>query len=514
MMKNLPHLPFSVLLTAGCVASAAAAEPAPRPNILFMFSDDHTEQAISAYDARLIQTPNIDRIAREGVIFRGNYCANSICSPSRATILTGTHSHVNGVTAWQRFDGSQTTFPKLLHSAGYVTGIFGKWHLESDPTGFDEWMVFPGQGEYYNPDYLTPKGKRRIEGYSEEITTTLTQQFIRDHKNSGKPFLAMCHFKAPHRNWMPGPNQLNLFRNQTFPEPENLFDDYSGRAPPVARHLMGIGANLRLDADLKVPGKGGPVLGTSRMTAAQKAAWDAAYREENEAYLKNPPQGKDRVRWYYQRYVADYLRCVAGVDEQVGRMLKFLEDEGLAENTIVIYSADQGFYLGEHGWFDKRWMFEESFRMPLMIRWPGHIKAGTEVKALTQNIDYAPTLLEAAGLPVPPGMQGRSLLPLIAQPDLPWRKALYYHYYDGPGEHGVAKHYGIRTERYKLIRYYADNAWDLFDLEKDPHEMHSVYADPAYAGVRKELEAGLEALKREYRDPVHTVADEKKLPVR
>ena len=516
MITHAPNrLPVAtVLAAAGCVSCAGAAGPAGRPNILFMFSDDHAVQAISAYDDRLIQTPNIDRIAREGVLFRANFCANSICSPSRASILTGTHSHINGVTMWQRFDGSQATFPRLMQEAGYVTGLFGKWHLGSDPTGFDEWMVFPGQGEYYNPDYITPKGTVRIEGYSEEISAGLTRKFIRDHKADGKPFLAMLHFKAPHRSWMPGPNQLNLFRNQRFPEPPTLFDDYSGRAGPLARHMMGIGAHLRLDHDLKIPGARGPVAGTARMTPAQRAAWDAAYRAENEAFQANPPTGRDRVRWNYQRYIAAYLRCIAGVDEQVGRMLKFLEEEGLAGNTIVIYSSDQGFYLGEHGWYDKRWMFEESFRMPLMIRWPGRIRPGTVVGALTQNIDYAPTLLEAAGLPVPADMQGRSLLPLVAQPSMPWRDALYYHYYDGPGEHGVAKHYGIRTARYKLIRYYADDAWDMFDLQKDPGELRSVYDDPAYADVQKQLERRLEELKREYRNPVYTVGDEKKVPVR
>ncbi|MBP7275823.1 MAG: sulfatase, partial [Kiritimatiellae bacterium] len=422
--RSSPMIPL--IFAAGCVSCARSAEPARRPNILFMFSDDHAVQAISAYDTRLIETPNIDRIAREGVLFRGNYCANSICSPSRASVLTGVHSHINGVTMWQRFDGSQPTFPRLLQSAGYVTGVFGKWHLGSDPTGFDEWMIFPGQGEYYNPDYITPKGTVRIEGYSERISTDLVQKFIRDHKGDGKPFLAMLHFKAPHRNWMPGPDQLNLFRNHRFPEPPTLLDDYAGRAGPLARHRMGIGEHLRLVHDLKVPDRSGPVAGTARMTAAQRAAWDAAYREENEAFRANPPVGGDRVRWNYQRYIADYLRCIAGVDEQVGRMLKFLEDEGLADNTIVIYSSDQGFYLGEHGWYDKRWMFEESFRMPLMIRWPGRIGPGTEIRALTQNIDYAPTLLDAAGVPIPAHIQGRSLLPLIAQPSMPWRDALYY----------------------------------------------------------------------------------------
>lgn len=501
---------LGVLLPA---AARAADGGPPPPNIVFIFSDDHALQAISAYNFRgrsLNQTPNIDRLAAEGALFRRNFCANSICSPSRASVLTGKHSHLNGVTAWQRFDGSQDTFPKGLQKAGYQTAIFGKWHLESEPTGFNEWMVHPGQGSYYNPDFIVPGGRKRIEGYATDITTNLSLDFIKRHKDSGKPFLVMCQYKAPHRTWQPGPDKLRFAADTVFPEPDSLFDDYSGRAGPAAKHKMGIDRHMRMDYDLKYPAE--KIFELERMTPAQKRDFMAAYESENMAFAAKTPTGRELVRWKYQRYLRDYLRCVASVDASVGRILDYLKESGLERNTIVVYSSDQGFYLGEHGWFDKRWMYEESFLMPLLVRWPGVVKPGTEIQQLTQNIDFAPTFLEAAGCAVPNGIQGRSLVPLLKGAMVEWRDALYYHYYDGPGEHGVAKHYGIRTERYKLIRFYADadDTWELYDLEKDPGEMRSVYGDPAYAGIRKELTAKLDALKAQYANPIRSEADEKR----
>ncbi len=499
-------------LAAGLTATAPAQSAASRPNIVFIFSDDHALQAISAYNYRglnLNKTPNIDRLAGEGAILRSNYCGNSICSPSRATVLTGKHSHLNGVTSWQSFDGGQFTFPKALRAAGYQTAIFGKWHLESKPTGFDEWMIHPGQGSYYNPDFITPSGNRRIPGYATDVTTDLSLDFIKRHKDSGKPFLLMCQYKAPHRTWQPGPATLGHYRDTVFPEPDNLFDDYSGRSGPAAKHLMGIGKHMRMDYDLKFPTHQSSEW--ARLTPEQRKGLADTYDKENEAFAAANPTGPALVRWKYQRYLRDYLRCVDSIDSNVGRILDYLKESGLERDTLVVYSSDQGFYLGEHGWFDKRWMYEESFLMPLLVRWPGVVKPGSRITQLTQNIDFAPTFLEAAGLPVPAEIQGRSLVPLLKGRSVPWRDALYYHYYDGPGEHGVAKHYGIRTERYKLIRFYADadNTWELYDLKKDPKEMKSVHDDPAYAAIRGELTKRLGELKRQYANPILTEADEK-----
>ena len=501
--------PLHILFLALGVASLSAAPE--RPNIVFIFADDHALQAISAYNYRgrsLNQTPNIDRIAKEGAIFRNNFCANSICAPSRATVLTGKHSHLNGVTAWQKFDGSQFTFAKALQAAGYHTGIFGKWHLTSEPTGFDEWMVHPGQGSYHNPDFITPDGKKRIPGYATDVTTDLSLDFMKRQKE-GQPFLLMCQYKAPHRTWQPPVGAPGRHADGRFAEPDNHFDTYEGRSKPVARHLMGIDRHMKMDYDLKVPVEKSNEW--ARMTEIQREAYHRFYDEENRAFLEANLTGKDLVHWKYQRYLRDYLSCVDSIDNNVGRILAYLKESGLDRNTLIVYSSDQGFYLGEHGWFDKRWMYEESFRMPLLMRWPGHIEPGTEIGQLAQNIDFAPTFLAAAGLPVPQEVQGRSLLPLLAKEPVEWRDALYYHYYDGPGEHGVAKHYGVRTSRYKLIRFYADDAWELYDLEKDPNEMHSVYDDPAYAAVRAELTTKLDELKKQYANPILSVADEKKL---
>ncbi len=507
MTQPISRRSFVVSTALGASALAlpawagAGKTPARRPNIVFLFTDDHAYQAIGAYGSKVNQTPNIDRIAREGALFRNNFCANSICGPSRACILTGKHSHINGFLRNSIvFDGSQVTFPKLLQSAGYTTAIYGKWHLESDPTGFDEWMVYPGQGRYYNPDYSTPEGTRRIEGYSVEITTDLALDFLQRNKDSAKPFLLMCQYKAPHRGWIPGPKYLHKYDDVTFPEPETLFDDYKGRATPASKQEMEIDRHMEMGIDLKVPIDACPEWG--RMTEAQQKDFAAAYEAENEAFQKANLQGKDLVRWKYQRYMRDYLRCVAAVDDNIGRLLDYLEQSGLDDNTIVVYSSDQGFYLGEHGWFDKRWMYEESFRMPLVMRWPGKIKPGTEVKELTQNIDFAPTFLEAARIEPPQEIQGESLLPLVTGRGAKhWRKSLYYHYYEYPGWHSVAKHYGVRTERYKLIHYYTCGEWELFDLKKDPHEMTSVYGRPEYAKVQKKLEAELARLRKFYKVP-------------
>ena len=494
------------------LARCAPALGQERPNIVFIFSDDHATQAISAYGSRINQTPNIDRIANEGAIFLNSFCTNSICAPSRAVVLTGKHSHINGKIdngAADPFDMSQPTFNKMLQSAGYQTAMIGKWHLRSDPEGFDFWKVLPGQGHYYNPDFRTPAGDERIEGYVTDIVTDLSLDWLQNGRNEEQPFLLMCQHKAPHRNWMPGPDHLMTYEGIDIPEPPTLMDDYSGRASPAGDQEMSIRDHMQPAYDLKikpenpeVPGDIGNLARTyDRMTDAQKADWNAAYDPRNAAFHAANPQGDDLVRWYYQRYIKDYLRCIAGIDDSIGRVLDYLDESGLAENTLVIYSSDQGFYLGEHGWYDKRWMYEESLEMPFVARWPGRIPAGTRVTQLIQNIDYAPTFLELAGEPVPADIQGNSLLGLMAgESPSDWRESIYYHYYEYPEPHHVAPHYGVRTDRHKLIYYYETEEWELFDLVDDPQEMRSVYDAPERAELVATLKAELRRLREQYGD--------------
>ncbi|MDX9975275.1 MAG: sulfatase, partial [FCB group bacterium] len=482
----------AMLGVAAGLAGGRLAWGEGRPNILFIFSDDHAQQAIGAYGSKINRTPHIDRIARDGVIFENNMCGNSICGPSRATVLTGKHSHVNGFRQnGDRFDGSQVTFPKLLQGAGYQTALIGKWHLGSEPTGFNHWDILPGQGNYYNPDFVDAKGKRRVEGYVTDVIADLSLEWLESGRDKSKPFLLMCQHKAPHRNWSPGPKHLTLYDDVTIPEPPTLFDDYAHRAPVLKENEATIAGHLMFEYDLKMPGLGIPdAKGKdlknneyARMTPEQKALWDAAYGPKNEAFLKERPEGDALVRWKYQRYIKDYLRCIASVDDNVGRVLDYLDEKGLAENTLVVYGSDQGFYLGEHGIYDKRWMYRESLAMPLMARWPGVVRGYTRVDLLTQNIDYAPTFLEAAGVAAPAEMQGRSLVPLMrGEKPEDWREAVYYHYYE-KGVHHVAPHEGVRSKRYKLIHYYEVDQWELFDLEMDRQEMWSVYDDAGYGEV-------------------------------
>ncbi|MCA8956078.1 MAG: sulfatase [Planctomycetes bacterium] len=521
-MPRLDSASLTAAVAAACLVSGCAgtrpqsrALSGARPNIVFVFSDDHAPHAISAYGSKLVTTPNLDRLARDGVLFRNCFCGNSICGPSRATVLTGKHSHANGfLRNGNRFDGSQTTFPKLLQQAGYTTAILGKWHLGTTPTGFDHWMVLPGQGQYYNPDFLTAAGRQRIEGYCTEITTDLALRWLESGRDRGKPFLLMCQHKAPHRSWMPGPAELALFRDGDIPEPATLFDDYSGRGPAthqqameVARHLftfydLKLVPNATEQADLTGPDKAVAAL-RRRMTPEQLRAWDAAFADENRAFRANPPVGRELVRWKYQRYIKNYLRCVVGVDKSVGKLLDYIDrDPQLRDNTIVVYSSDQGFYLGDHGWYDKRWMYEESLRMPLLVRWPGKVAGGRRLEALVQNIDFAPTFLALAGVTRPPEMHGASLLPLLEGKTAPWRDAIYYHYYESHATHSVAAHYGIRTDRYKLIRFYEPEHryTELFDLARDPHELRSVYGTPDYQQIAADLEQRLVALRSRYGD--------------
>ena len=475
-------------------SSAIAQEKDTRPNILFIFSDDHAYQSISAYDSIVNKTPNLDRIANEGMRFDRAFVTNSICGPSRAVVLTGKYGHLNGfVRNGNTFNGHQQTVSKLLQKSGYETAVIGKWHLKSTPVGFDYYHVLIGQGPYYNPPMKTTDGPVNHVGYTTEIITDQTLKYLKQRRDPDKPFFLMYQHKAPHRNWQPGPNEINNYNNETIPEPITLFDDYKGRTSAARNQEMTVKEHLtRFDLKLDPP---------RNLTPEQLKVWNDAYDEKNAELEKLNLEGDDLIRWKYQRYVKDYLRCIDSVDKNVGRVLDYLEESGLAENTIVIYTSDQGWYLGEHGWYDKRWMYEESFRTPLMVRWPGKIKPGTVNTDMVMNLDFAQTFLDIAGADQPDDMQGASMKPVFEgnTPD-DWRKSVYYHYYEFPGAHSVAKHNGVRTERYKLINFYENKEWELFDLKEDPNELNSVYDDPDYADIKKDLEVELQRLQEFYKD--------------
>jgi len=480
------------------------------PNIIYIMSDDHAYQAISAYGGPLkdlAPTPNIDRIARNGVRFDRCLVTNSISGPCRAVILTGKYSHINGFITnegQKPFDGSQQTFPKLLQKSGYLTAIIGKWHLGSDPTGFDHWEILPGQGDYYNPEFISNEGRHSEKGYVTELITEKCISWIKEAKSSGKPFMLMMHHKAPHREWEPGPNELKLYKDVTFPEPATLFDDYSNRGTAEKTQDMTISKTMRTEEDLKLYRNKSKmkITGLARMDSLQMVSWNEVYDPIIREFYSKGLTGNELVRYKYQRYLQDYLACIAAVDKSVGKILDFLNENGLDKNTVVIYASDQGFYLGEHGWFDKRWMFEESYRTPLLIQWPGIIKPASVNNDMVSNIDLPETFLEMAGIAVPSDMQGRSMVPILkGKTPLDWRKEHYYHYYEYPGSHMVKRHYGISTERYKLIHYYYNiDEWELFDLKTDPHEMNNLYNDPGYREVKKDLHKRLENLMKKFGD--------------
>jgi len=484
------------LTIVGCDGKRLINRQEKKPNILFIMSDDHASHAISAYGSKINSTPNIDRLAKEGMRFDNCFCTNSICAPSRAVILTGKHSHLNGIRDnAAHFDGSQQTFPKLLQTAGYQTAMIGKWHLKSDPTGFDYWNVLPGQGAYYNPDMKEMGVRKQYEGYVTDIVTDIALDFLKNKRDPDRPFMMMLHHKAPHRNWQPALRHIKEYGSRSFPEPDNLFDDYATRSDAAKEQEMSVREHLILDYDLKM---GDP---PQRMTDEQKAAWMEVYGPKREAFEREKPEGEDLVRWKYQRYMQDYLGSIAAVDENIGRVLDHLRETGLDKNTLVVYTSDQGFYLGDHGWFDKRFMYEESLRMPLLVRWPESIQSGNINTDLVSNLDFAPTFLSLAGLSIPEDMQGLSMENLLKGKKTDWRDAVYYHYYEYPAVHQVKRHYGVRTARYKLMHFYHDiDAWELYDLEKDPREMTNVCDDPAYAGIVTDLKAELERLQRQYGD--------------
>ena len=498
--KTLQTIAAALLLGATAGLARATPNPPARPNILFIMADDHAWQAVSAYGEKrhLIQTPNLDRLANQGMRFDHCLVPNSLCGPARACILTGTYSHINGFynNSNSRFDGSQITFPKLLQAAGYQTAVIGKWHLESDPTGFDHWEILPGQGIYYNPSMIRDGTKVKHAGYATEIITDLSLDWLQ-HRDPSKPFMLLCWHKAPHRIWEPPLNDLDFDHDRQYPLPDTLHDDYSGRGQAEHEQDMMIKSTMQLDSDCKL-------VAPADLNPEQRKAWDAYYVPRNEAFRKQNLSGQALTEWKYNRFMHDYLACIKGLDDNVGRLLKYLDDTGLATNTLVLYTSDQGFFLGEHGWFDKRWIFEESARAPLLMRWPGVIPPGRNCSQIVSSFDFAETFLEVAGALVPDRMQGRSLVPLL-QGETPadWRTAFYYHYYEYPQPHHVRPHYGVITDRYTLAHFYAPDVdyWELFDRAKDPGEMQSVFGAPAYAGVQSNLLQEVVRLRQEFKEP-------------
>lgn len=535
---RLGFIALFILLTFACKNKDKAKEidqRGKRPNIVFMMSDDHAYQAISAYDNTLIETPNIDRIAQEGMLFSNASVTNSICAPSRAVILTGKHSHLNGkIDNISPFDTTNVTFPQLFQNAGYQTSMFGKLHFGNNPKGFDEFKILPGQGSYYNPDFITNKGDTTIIGYVTDIITDLAIDWLEHRRDPEKPFMMMYLHKAPHRAWLPAERHLKDFTKKTYPLPKTLYDDYKRNSTDsnsttaefnknvnldpystAARQAeMNIKKHMTLGYDNKIDKETLEELGVSepymnykpqaRMNKKQRAAWDEAYAPIIEEFKEAYPTMSDStlMAWKYQRYMQDYLGTIAGVDENVGRLLDYLEEKKLNDNTIIVYTSDQGFYLGEHGWFDKRFMYNESFKTPLLIKWPNVIDEGTTENEMVQNLDFAQTFLEMAGIKAPEDMQGKSLVPLLKGEKEAWdRDAVYYHYYEYPAVHAVKRHYGIATKRYKLIHFYYDiDEWELYDQKKDPKEMTNVYNNPEYAEVRKEMKQKLKEIRRKYKD--------------
>lgn len=500
----------AVASLSSCKGKKETVEKKPM-NIVYIMCDDHAYQTISAYDQRYMQTPNIDRIANDGVRFTNSFVANSLSGPSRACMLTGKHSHANGFTDnTTTFDGNQQTFPKLLQANGYQTAMIGKWHLVSQPTGFDYWDILIGQGDYFNPKFIKNGEKTQREGYATNIITDVAINWMDSIRNKEKPFCLFIHHKAPHRTWMPDLCDLDLFSDVVYPMPENFYDKYEGRIP-ASKQEMSIIKDMDLVYDLKMADKENEIRSRlekggrymyNALSPEQKAAWDKHYDPIIEQFKKAKLSGKALAEWKYQQYMHDYMRVIHSIDRNVGRVLDYLEENGLMENTMIVYTSDQGFYMGEHGWFDKRFMYEESFRTPLLVRLPGGKKG--DVDQMVQNIDYGPTILDLAGVATPSDMHGRSFLPLLKGEEVPdWRKSLYYHFYEYPAEHAVRRHYGVRTERYKLIHFYEDiDCWELYDLKEDPTEMNNIYGKAGTEEITKQMKEELLKLQVQYDDPI------------
>ncbi len=500
---------FAALIAlAGCVGrtpqfpATSSSSVAERPNVVFLFADDHAAHAISAYQqhlrygARLPRTPNLDRVADDGMLFVNAFVTNSICGPARATVLTGQYGHINGVmTNSEALHPATVTFPKLMQNAGYETALFGKWHLRTKPKGFSHYEILSGQGPYYNPTLHSDADSTRYTGYTLDIVTDRAMKWLSSGRGQGKPFMLMLSFNAPHRWWDPGPAQLGMYRDTTFAEPPTFWDSAAGRGSAARDPEMKIGLDM-IPRDLKLEPP-------NNLTAQQRLVWDAAYAPENKAFWAGRLDGDARTRWQYHRFIADYMRVVSALDAQVGRVLRSLDDAGLSRNTVVVYTSDQGFFLGDHGWFDKRWMYEESLRTPLLVRWPGVVRAGSRNDNMVMNLDIAETFLELAGVAPPASMQGQSIVPLLrGESPASWRKSIYYQYFEYPGWHAVRRLYGVRTSRYKLIHYYEIGEWELFDLDRDPDELTSVYRLESYASIVRDLKVELATLRSRYSVPV------------
>jgi arylsulfatase A-like enzyme len=486
------------LLALSLIPASASTQSsrASRPNIIYIMTDDHAAHAIGAYGSKVNKTPHMDRLAREGALLTSVFATNSICTPSRAAILTGQYSHLNGVTMFNRFDSARPTVAKLLQAGGYFTGMIGKWHLGSDPQGFDRWTILPGQGVYNNPVFYTATAETTYTGrYVTEVITDLALDFLRN-RPKGKPFFLMMHHKAPHRPWDPNDEHGAHFATQRIPEPVTFWDNYETRTDALHENQQRVAKDMT-NRDLKLPpppGLEGQALARWRLLKPDTVT---ITREGQPVTLT----GEALVRWKYQRYMQDYLATVQSVDESVGAVLAYLDKAGLARNTMVIYTSDQGFFLGDHGLFDKRFMYEESIRMPFLVRWPAGIKPGTKSGAMALNIDFAPTFLEAAGLPASAEMQGRSLVSVLrGRTPANWRTSMYYRYYHDPGDHNTRAHYGVRTMTHKLIYFWKKDQWELFDLVNDPYELHNLYGQPGQEALTATLKAELARLKREVRD--------------
>jgi len=489
---------------------AEKAETNQKPNIVFIMADDHAVKAISAYGSeigKLAPTPNIDRLAKNGAIFNQNYNTNSLCGPSRAVILTGKHSHQNGFRMnGERFDNTQQTLPKILQQNGYQTAVIGKWHLSDEPTGFDYWKILDDQGKYYNPDFITAEDTTRVTGYAQDLITDYSIDWMKQ-RNEEQPFFLMVHHKAPHRNWMPALRHTTLYDSVEFPLSDTYFPDFENQQA-AEEQLQTIYEDMYEGHDLKLSKhKGADSLAANpwkddfeRMTAEQKEKWNAAYRPKNDAFWEKDLHGKDLAKWKGQRYLREYMATIASVDESVGRILDYLEAQGLDENTLVVYTADQGFYLGDTGWFDKRYMYETSFRMPLLMQYPKEIEAGSVISEMTQNLDFAPTFLDMAGIEIPKDMQGISFKKVLYGEEAEiGRDAIYYHYYDFPAFHMVKRQYGIKTERYKLIHFYDDiDTWEFYDLEKDPKEQNNLIDAEEYQAEVEMMHQKLDSVQQHY----------------